>query len=117
MFWNTRGLRADLGLVRDGRWNLLDHEAQQERRASQRKIEWLREHVYTSEPTVVFLEEVTGNLHDVKKGLRLTFARLGYATLMLPGAGGGAGTELSQANGIFVAVRKRTVPLALSSAA
>ena len=52
MFWNTHGLRADLGLVRDGRWNLLDHEAQQERRASQRKIEWLREHVYTSEPTV-----------------------------------------------------------------
>ena len=55
MSWNTRGLRADLGLVRDGRWNLLDREAQQERRASQRKIEWLREHVYTSEPTVVFL--------------------------------------------------------------
>ena len=104
--WNTRGLRANLGLVRDGRWNLMDHEAQQEHRASQRKIEWLREHVYSAEPTVVFLEEVTGNFHDAKKGLRLTFARLGYTTLMLPGAGGGAGSELSQANGIFVAVRK-----------
>ena len=32
MVWNTRGLRADLGLVRDGGWNLLDREAQQERR-------------------------------------------------------------------------------------
>ena len=108
MAWNTGGMRADLGLVRDGRWNLLDHETRLERRASQRKIGWLREHVYTSEPTVVFLKEVTGSLQDAKKGLRLTFARLGYATLMLPGAGGGAGSELSQANGIFVAVRKHS---------
>ena len=66
--WNTGGMRADLGIVRDGRWNLLDVEARRERRASQRKIEWLREHVYTSEPTVVFLEEVTGSLQDAKKG-------------------------------------------------
>ena len=93
--WNTGGMRADLGQVRSGGWNLLDDEARRERRASQRNIEWLREHVYLSKPTVVFLEEVTGSLADAKIGLRRTFNRLGYATLMLPGAGGGAGTELS----------------------
>ena len=54
----------------------------------------------------MFLEEVTGSLTDAKIGLRRTFTRLGYATLMLPGAGGGAGTELSRANSIFAAVRK-----------
>ena len=58
--WNTVGVRADLGLVRGGGWDLLDDEARRERQASQRKIEWLRTHVYLSEPTVVFLEEVTG---------------------------------------------------------
>ena len=42
-------------------------------------------------------------------GLRRTFTRLGYATLMLPGVGGGAGTELSRANGIFAAVRRDSV--------
>ena len=82
------------------------NEAQRERQASQRKIEWLvRTHVYLSEPTVVFLEEVTGSLADAKIGLRRTFNKLGYATLMLPGVGGGAGSERSQANGIFAAVR------------
>ena len=95
--WNTGGLRADLGLVRDGGWDRLDDEVQKERQA--RKIEWLRTHVNLSEPTVVFLEEVTGSLGDAKVGLRRTFTRLGYATLMLPGAGGGAGTELSRAKG------------------
>ena len=55
---------------------------------------------------MVFLEEVTGSLADARIGLRQTFTRLrlGYATLMLPGAGGGAGTKLSRANGIFAAV-------------
>ena len=37
--WNTGGMRADLGLVQSGGWNLLDDEARRERRASQRKIE------------------------------------------------------------------------------
>ena len=104
--WNTGGLRADLGLVRDGGWDRLDDEARKERQASQGKIEWLRTHITLSEPTVVFLEEVTGSLGDARTGLRRTFTRLGYATLMLPGAGGGAGTELSRANGIFAAVRR-----------
>ena len=104
--WNTGGLRADLGLVRDGGWDQLNDEAQMERRASQRKIEWLCTHVTQSEPTVVFLEEVTGSLREATTGLRRTFIRLGYETLMLPGAGGGAGTELSRANGIFAAVRR-----------
>ena len=66
--WNTGGLRADLGLVRGGGWDLLDNEARKERPASQRKIEWLRTHVNLSEPTVVFLEEVTGSLGDAKIG-------------------------------------------------
>ena len=57
--WNTGGLRADLGLVRGRGWDLLDDEARSERQVSQRKIEWLRTHVYLSEPTVVFLEEAT----------------------------------------------------------
>ena len=96
--------------MRDGGWDRLDDEARKERQASQRKIKWLRTHVYLSEPTVVFLEEVTGSLADVRIGLRRTFTRLGYATLMLHGAGRGAGTELSQANGTFAAVRKGSAP-------
>ena len=104
--WNTGGLRADIGLVRGGGWAALDAEAQQERRSSQRKIEWLRMHVTQSEPTVVFLEEVTGSLTEATTGLRMAFSRMGYATLVLPssGAGGGAGTELSRENCIFAAV-------------
>ena len=48
LVWNTGGLRADLGLMRGGGWDLLDDEARKERQASQRKIEWLRTHVTLS---------------------------------------------------------------------
>ena len=116
--WNTGGLRADLGLVRDGGWDRLDDEKRKERQASKRNIEWLRTHVTLSEPTVVFLEEVTGSLGDAKIGLRRTFTRLGYATLMLPGEGGGAGKARALSSvGPTASSRRCAGTVRLSSAA
>ena len=121
--WNIGGLCADLGLVRKG-WDELDAEAQSARRASQRKMmkrrasqrnmEWLRAQVAQSEPTVVFLEEVSGSFKEQALGLRRAFNLMGYETLMLPGEGGGAGTELSHANGDLrcgAQGQRRAIPL------
>ena len=74
-FWNTGGLRADVGIVREG-WSAMDNEAKELRRASQRKMAWLRMQVETQQPTVVFLAEVYGTFTEIKKGLQLSFKNM-----------------------------------------
>jgi hypothetical protein len=100
--WNMGGLRADAGMPKSKSTDVMTiHEAT----TSRDKLSWLEAQMLVAEPDIIFLSEVSGNILCMRAGLLKWFGKRGYSLAALPGEGGGAGTELSNANGLVIAMR------------